>query len=175
MFVVMKRLKKNAFHENTLIIFRKITILLLLFKNQNIYHDLSFSPIKLCIRWEKTGRPIGLERLLPKPILTTFWLPWKFYNPAKGSIIIFNICEESLLFLKIGRKVIMNIDTFSGSFRKWNGSGYQWGDYATCQVLSFLTIDLKMGYGILTSQFVNLLDTTREIVRLRCLFITQPC
>ena len=37
---------------------------------------------------------------------------------------------------------------FSSNFRKGDGSHHQWGDYATCQVLSFLTAYLKMGHEL---------------------------
>lgn len=96
---------KNAFYENFLIIFRKITILLLLFQIQNIYHDLSFTPHKIVYKMGKDRHAYRIRKTSPQTNTYNFWLLWKFYNPANGSIIIFNICEGSLFFFwKEGEK-----------------------------------------------------------------------
>ena len=102
-FCLMWRDWKNVVHENVLIIFRKISITILCCfgcSRFRICFELTFTPIRICIKWEKTDRLTGLGRLPQKPILQLFWLPCKFYNPAKGAIIRFGMDECMLSFWK---------------------------------------------------------------------------
>lgn len=105
----------------------------------------SVSSHKKMYKMGKDRETCRIEKISPKTKTYNFFAcPGNFITQLRVQSQDFLFVKCMLSFWKEKKKR----HTFSGSFRKRVESQNQWGGYATCQVLSFLTAYLKIGYEL---------------------------